>query len=76
MGTIIKNVQLQNWYNYKGEYSDNIVKFSKGINFFVSDNDNGKSKLHNALRWILHDNIILYKKVVPINEDNINIVTP
>lgn len=59
MGVIIKKIELNNWFGYFGPYEDNVFEFSDGVNIVVAANDIGKSKLHNAFRWVLYDEIIL-----------------
>src|SRR5690606_38799190 len=78
MGVVIKKIQLKNWFGYKGEYEDNTFEFSDGVNIVVATNDIGKSKLHNAFRWIFEDKVILKNietnkhEIIPINMNNIN----
>ncbi len=59
MSVFIKKIELKNWFNYKGEYNENVFEFDRGINILVAGNDIGKSKLHNAFRWIVDDTVIL-----------------
>lgn len=59
MGVIIKKIELNNWFGYFGPYEDNVFEFADGVNIVVAANDIGKSKLHNAFRWILYDELIL-----------------
>lgn len=72
---IINEISLANWFNYKGGFDENKIDFKKGLNIVVGDNNAGKSKLHNAFRWILCDEIVLEQKDGPaintkINESN------
>jgi hypothetical protein len=71
MGTIIKKINLCNWFNYAGDYDQNEILLNKGVNFFCADNNAGKSKLHNALRWILADTVILKNEEVQLNSDTL-----
>lgn len=77
MGVVIKKIQLKNWFGYKGEYEENSFDFSDGINIIVATNDVGKSKLHNAFRWIIEDKVILKNietnkhEIVSVNLNNI-----
>lgn len=77
MGVVIKKIQLKNWFGYKGEYQENSFDFSDGVNVIVATNDVGKSKLHNAFRWIIDDKVILKNidtnkhEIVSINLNNI-----
>ena len=59
MSIIIKKIELKNWFGYKGEYEENSFEFSDGVNIIVASNDVGKSKLHNAFRWLLTDKVII-----------------
>jgi len=71
MSAIINKIQLNNWFNYKGSYDQNQFKFSDGLNIVVGENNAGKTKLHNAFRWILKDEVILEidDKLGPENVD-------
>lgn len=74
MGVIIKSIELSNWFSYRGKYEENKFEFKDGINIIVAANDIGKSKLHNAFRWILNDNVIL--KITDITgEEKYGLVT-
>ncbi len=53
MATIIKSVSFQNFYNYYGDFEDNIYHFKEGINIVNADNNMGKSKFYNGFLWIL-----------------------
>jgi DNA sulfur modification protein DndD len=59
MSAIIKKIELSNWFGYYGSYEGNQFEFSDGVNIIVAANEVGKSKLHNAFRWVLTDNVIL-----------------
>jgi DNA sulfur modification protein DndD len=59
MSVIINQLELRNWFNYTGEYEDNTIKFSDGLNIIIGDNNSGKTKLHNAFRWILKNEVII-----------------
>jgi DNA sulfur modification protein DndD len=59
MGIIIKSIELSNWFSYFGSYEENKFEFLDGVNIIVAANDIGKSKLHNAFRWLLTDKAIL-----------------
>ena len=60
MSVYINSIKPINWFNYKGE--ENLIKFSKGINVMVGNNNAGKTKLHNAFRYILDGTVILKVK--------------
>ena len=57
MGTIIKSISFQNFYNYYGSYEDNTYTFKEGINIINADNNMGKSKFYNGFLWILDDQV-------------------
>ena len=57
MGTIIKSISFQNFYNYYGSYKDNTYTFKEGINIINADNNMGKSKFYNGFLWILDDQV-------------------
>jgi len=59
MAIFIKKIELNNWFGYEGAYENNVFEFTKGVNIIVAGNDVGKSKLHNAFRWLLSDQVIL-----------------
>ena len=48
MGTIIKSVAFENFYNYYGSYEANEYQFKAGINIVNADNNMGKSKFYNG----------------------------
>ena len=53
MGTIIKSVAFENFYNYYGSYEANEYQFKAGINIVNADNNMGKSKFYNGFMWML-----------------------
>lgn len=57
MGTIIKSIAFQNFYNYFGGLEDNKFCFTSGINIISADNNMGKSKFYNGILWILKDQV-------------------
>ncbi len=57
MSSIINSVNLINWFNYKGD--KNPISFTSGINVLVGTNNAGKTKLHNAFRFIICNEVIL-----------------
>ena len=57
MGTIIKSIAFQNFYNYYGGLQDNKFCFTSGINIISADNNMGKSKFYNGILWILKDQV-------------------
>ena len=67
MSAIINHITLINWFNYKGGgfvkgnrlKDENRIEFSPGTNVLVGTNNAGKTKLHNAFRYILTDKVIL-----------------
>jgi flagellar biosynthesis chaperone FliJ len=65
MAIFISKIKLTNWFNFKGDPSEetgkNIIVFNNGLNIVVGDNNGGKTKLHNALRFVVSDMVILDK---------------
>jgi DNA sulfur modification protein DndD len=57
MGTIIKSVGFQNFYNYYGSFDENTYQFKEGINIINADNNMGKSKFYNGILWILRNRV-------------------
>ena len=57
MGTLIKSISFQNFYNYYGSYEENTYTFREGINIINADNNMGKSKFYNGFLWILRDEV-------------------
>ena len=57
MGTIIKSVGFQNFYNYYGSFDENTYHFKEGINIINADNNMGKSKFYNGILWILRNKV-------------------
>lgn len=70
MGTLIKSIAFQNFYNYFGCYKDNTYTFTEGINIINADNNMGKSKFYNGFLWILDDKVYDSdeKKYMPVSE--------
>lgn len=57
MGTLIKSIAFENFYNYYGSYNENLYEFTDGINIINADNNMGKSKFYNGFLWILKDKV-------------------
>lgn len=57
MGTIIKSVAFENFYNYYGSYEANEYQFKAGINIVNADNNMGKSKFYNGFMWMLRNQV-------------------
>lgn len=57
MGTIIKSIAFENFYNYYGSFEENTYEFTEGINIINADNNLGKSKFYNGFLWILKDEV-------------------
>lgn len=70
MGTLIKSISFQNFYNYYGSYEDNTYTFKEGINIINADNNMGKSKFYNGFLWIMRDEVYDSdeKKIYPVSE--------
>jgi len=49
---ILTKVFLKNFMCY---YDENIFEFSEGINVVIGDNGYGKSKLYDAIHWVMYD---------------------
>ena len=75
MSAIIEKIELENWFVYKGKYKENIIEFGEGLNVIVGDNNGGKTKLQNAIRYIIEGQVVLKNKdqhkKSEINESNI-----
>lgn len=57
MATIIKSVEFQNFYNYYGNYENNLYEFTTGVNIINADNNMGKSKFYNGFLWLLNNQV-------------------
>lgn len=57
MGTTIKSVSFQNFYNYYGGFEQNAYRFKEGVNVVNADNGMGKSVFYNGFLWILVDEV-------------------
>jgi len=70
MGTFIKSISFQNFYNYFGSYADNTYTFKEGINIINADNNMGKSKFYNGFLWILDEQVYDSddKRYYPVSE--------
>jgi len=70
MGTLIKSISFNNFYNYYGSYEDNTYTFTEGLNIINADNNMGKSKFYNGFLWILRDEVYDsdVKKIYPVSE--------
>lgn len=77
MGTIIKSVAFENFYNYYGSYEANEYQFKAGINIVNADNNMGKSKFYNGFMWMLRDQVYDsdIKAFVDANESLVKIVS-
>ena len=70
MGTFIKSISFQNFYNFYGSYEENTYTFEEGINIINADNNMGKSKIYNGFLWILDDQVYDSddKRYYPVSE--------
>lgn len=57
MGTLIKSIAFENFYNYYGSFDNNTYEFSEGINIINADNNMGKSKFYNGFLWVIKDQV-------------------
>jgi DNA sulfur modification protein DndD len=75
MSAIIDKIKLENWYNYRGKYENNTIQLGEGLNVIVGDNNGGKTKLHNAIRFILENKVVFKReeKYVKLKIDSTNI---
>jgi DNA sulfur modification protein DndD len=58
MSTIVDSISLCNFFNYYGDYEQNVYEFNPGLNVIIADNGNGKSKLFSTFSGILKDEVI------------------
>ena len=61
MSIYIKSIELCNWFQFKGPFKQNRFEFQEGLNIIVGNNNAGKTKLHNAFRFLLTDLVRLEK---------------
>lgn len=61
MSIHIKSIELCNWFQFKGPFKQNRFEFQEGLNIIVGNNNAGKTKLHNAFRYMLSDLVRLEK---------------
>ena len=61
MSIHIKSIELCNWFQFRGPYKENRFEFQEGLNIIVGNNNAGKTKLHNAFRFMLSDLVRLEK---------------
>ncbi|PKG52927.1 ATP-binding protein [Olleya sp. 1-3] len=58
MASIINSISFKNFFNYYGEFEDNMYDLKEGINIIVADNGAGKSKFFNAFLWLFNDQVL------------------
>ena len=58
MASIINSISFKNFFNYYGEFEDNLYELKEGINIIVADNGAGKSKFFNAFLWLFNDQVL------------------
>lgn len=57
MGSIIRSISFKNFYNFYGDYNDNIYYFGEGLNIVNADNGMGKSKIFNGFLWVITNQV-------------------
>lgn len=57
MASIIRSIAFKNFYNFYGDFEDNIFIFKEGLNIVNADNGMGKSKMYNGFLWIIKDSV-------------------
>ncbi len=77
MSTIINSIALCNFYNYYGDYDDNMYEFNESLNVIVADNGGGKSRLFSAFSWILLDKVLHSetKQYVPVRNAMVEMIS-
>ena len=58
MASIINSISFKNFFNYYGEFEDNMYDLKEGVNIIVADNGAGKSKFFNAFLWLFNDQVL------------------
>jgi len=58
MASIINSISFNNFFNFYGDYNQNMYEFNSGLNVIVADNMSGKTKIFSAFSWILNDEVI------------------
>jgi len=58
MASILNSISFKNFYNYYGEFDDNLYELEDGVNIIVADNGAGKSKFFNAFLWLFNDQVL------------------
>lgn len=58
MASILNSISFKNFYNYYGDYEDNLYELEDGVNIIVADNGAGKSKFFNAFLWLFNDQVL------------------
>jgi len=71
MSIHIQSIELCNWFQFKGPYNENKFDFNKGLNIIIGNNNAGKTKLHNAFRYMLTDLVRLEKTNRKDENDNL-----
>jgi len=52
---LIKSLSMKNFLCFAGGHDVNIFTFEEGLNLIVGTNGQGKSKIYDAFRWVVYD---------------------
>ena len=66
MGSIIRSISFKNFYNFYGDYKDNIYHFGEGLNIVNADNGLGKSKILMAFFGLLNIKCMMLTPRLPL----------
>lgn len=58
MASIINSIAFKNFFNYYGDFEENLYELKDGVNIIVADNGGGKSKFFNAFLWLFDDQVL------------------
>lgn len=54
---LIKSLSMKNFLCFSGGHDENLFEFEEGLNLIVGTNGQGKSKIYDAFRWVVYDQI-------------------